>query len=159
MRSIGLPELILIAIFVGLLIVRVTRYFCLGATAGGIVGFLLRPSVTLVGQLPFGVVLTQGRNLRGLDVLRGAAETSFNYLLAGVLIGGLGGLVLAVLVKTSSPASIPAPVTQAPVRPDSTVAGGQWSQPSLNRFCISCGAPLNEGATFCGACGAKKASA
>ena len=67
----------------------------LGAAVGGFVGFLLRPSVVIVGQLPFSTVITRGSNLSGLDVLlKNTAETSFNYLVVGVLIGGcLGWLV------------------------------------------------------------------
>ena len=62
---------------------------------GAFIGFLLRPSVTLVGQLPFSVVITRGSQLRGLDqILVSAAETSFNYVLAGFLLGVVVGLNL-----------------------------------------------------------------
>ena len=44
----------------------------LGAAIGGFLGFLLRPSVPLVGPLPFETVITRGANLTGLDsLLRG----------------------------------------------------------------------------------------
>jgi gas vesicle protein len=70
----------------------------LGAVLGGTVGFLLRPARTVVGQLPFSTVITRGSKLTGLDViLKGEAETSFNYLLAGVLIGMAVGWVLKLL--------------------------------------------------------------
>jgi hypothetical protein len=63
-----------------------------GALLGGLIGFLLRPSVLGIGQLPFMVVITRGANLQGLDeVFVPIAETSFNYMLVGVLIGGMGG--------------------------------------------------------------------
>jgi uncharacterized membrane protein YccC len=74
----------------------------LGLLIGGVVGFLLRPSVPLMGQLPFTTVITRGANLRGLDqLLLGYARSSFNYLVAGVLLGALIGLVVAVVVPKS----------------------------------------------------------
>jgi hypothetical protein len=58
-------------------------------------GFLLRPSVPLIGPLPFETVITRGANLTGLDsLLKGAAETSFNYMLVGVVVGALVGWVI-----------------------------------------------------------------
>lgn len=64
--------------------------------AGGLLGFLFRPSVPLIGQLPFGTVITRGSNLSGLDViLRGTAEQSFNYVVVGVIIGAIAGYVLS----------------------------------------------------------------
>ena len=67
----------------------------LGAAIGGYLGFLLRPSVPLVGPLPFETVITRGANLTGLDsLLRGVAETSFNYMLVGVVAGALVGWVV-----------------------------------------------------------------
>lgn len=67
----------------------------LGAAIGGFLGFLLRPSVPLIGQLPFDTVITRGASLTGLDVLlRGAAEASFNYMVVGVVVGALVGLAI-----------------------------------------------------------------
>ena len=67
----------------------------LGGLAGGFVGFLLRPSVPIVGQLPFETVITRGANLRGLDeLLISTAQTSFNYMLAGALAGALIGAAI-----------------------------------------------------------------
>jgi len=69
------------------------------AILGGIVGYWFRPSVPLLGQLPFETVITRGGNLRGLDViLKGTAEQSFNYVVIGVIIGALAGLVLTRIV-------------------------------------------------------------
>jgi F0F1-type ATP synthase assembly protein I len=66
-----------------------------GAVIGGLVGFLLRPSVPLIGQLPFGTVINRGSNLSGLDLLlKGAAETSCNYMIVGVLIGAAVGWMI-----------------------------------------------------------------
>lgn len=62
----------------------------LGAFLGGLVGFLLRPSLPLIGQLPFKTVITRGSNLTGLDVLlKSTAEQSFNYMLIGVVVGAV----------------------------------------------------------------------
>jgi hypothetical protein len=74
----------------------------LGGTAGGLLGYLFRPSVPLLGQLPFEVVVTRGQNLHGLDVvLRGVAEQSFNYIVVGVVIGCLAGFVLDRMTQTT----------------------------------------------------------
>ena len=63
-----------------------------GGAIGAVIGFLLRPSVPLIGQLPLGTVLTRGGNLSGLDsILKGAAETSCNYMIVGALIGAVVG--------------------------------------------------------------------
>ena len=65
-----------------------------GLLIGSVVGFLLRPSVPLMGQLPFKTVITRGANLRGLDqLLLGYARTSFNYLVAGMILGAIVGLI------------------------------------------------------------------
>jgi hypothetical protein len=73
----------------------------IGLVIGGIVGFLLRPSVPFMGQLPFGTVLRRGANLHGLDqLLVGYARTSFNYLIAGMLMGAIMGLIAAVVISS-----------------------------------------------------------
>ncbi len=67
-----------------------------GVVLGLVVSFLLRPSVPLTGQLPLGIVLTRGATLRDLDALLiPVAQQSFNYLLAGGVVGGVGGLLFA----------------------------------------------------------------
>lgn len=70
-----------------------------GFLVGGFVGFQFRPAVTLVGQLPFETVITRGSNLSGLGVLLiPAAQTSFNYMLAGAVLGAACGLIAGALV-------------------------------------------------------------
>lgn len=60
----------------------------IGFLAGGFIGFLLRPSVFLVGQLPFSTVVTRGSGLSGLDqLLVPSAQQSFNVMVAGTLVG------------------------------------------------------------------------
>src|SRR6266705_5073022 len=73
-----------------------------GLLIGSVVGFLLRPSVPLMGQLPFTTVVTRGASLRGLDqLLLGYARTSFNYLIAGMVLGALIGLIAALALERS----------------------------------------------------------
>jgi hypothetical protein len=72
-----------------------TKLLLAGLAVGGLVGFLLRPSVPLMGQLPFITVISRGANLRGLDqLLTGYARTSFNYLVAGIIVGAVIGMIL-----------------------------------------------------------------
>ena len=72
-----------------------TKLLLAGLAVGGLVGFLLRPSVPLMGQLPFITVITRGANLRRLDqLLTGYARTSFNYLVAGIIVGAMIGMIV-----------------------------------------------------------------
>lgn len=67
----------------------------LGLMGGALLGFLFRPSNILIGQLPFGTVITRGANLQGLDqLLVPMAQTSFNYLLVGAILGAAGGVLI-----------------------------------------------------------------
>ncbi len=46
----------------------------------------------LIGQLPFSIVITRGATLDGLDkMLVPLAQRSFNYMLAGAILGGIAG--------------------------------------------------------------------
>src|SRR5258708_32632861 len=84
---------------------------------GGILGYVLRPSVPLLGQLPFQTVITAGSNLTGLDqILKPLAEQSFEYLVGGVILGGVADLLTR---RTRRPALPPAPPwpSHPPVRP------------------------------------------
>jgi hypothetical protein len=79
-----------------------SKLVIVGLLIGGAVGFLLRPSVPLMGQLPFTTVITRGANLRGLDqLLLGYARSSFNYVVAGVFLGALIGLIAALALDKS----------------------------------------------------------
>ena len=78
-----------------------SKHPIVGVFVGGLVGFLLRPSVPFMGQLPFTMVITRGANLRGLDqLLTGYARTSFNYLAAGIVLGAVIGLITAFAVSS-----------------------------------------------------------
>lgn len=78
----------------------------LGFFVGGCLGFLMRPAAMLVGQLPFGTVITRGSNLSGLDTLLvSTAEASFNYLMLGAILGAVSGLVIGLMMsKSKTPA-------------------------------------------------------
>lgn len=74
----------------------------LGIPIGGLVGYLLVPSVPLVGKLPLMHILTRGIFLKGLDkILLSVAETSCNYMLVGAIIGGVVGIGLAHLSRVA----------------------------------------------------------
>ena len=75
-----------------------------GFFVGGCLGFLLRPSAFLVGQLPFETVIARGSNLSGLDrLLVSTAETSFNYMLVGAILGAIGGFVVGLIAFKGKP--------------------------------------------------------
>lgn len=71
-----------------------------GFVAGGILGFLYRPSAFLIGQLPFDIVITRGTKLKGLDqVLISMAQTSFNNMAAAAIAGSVIGIVIGLLMS------------------------------------------------------------
>jgi small basic protein len=79
-----------------------SKLVIVGLVVGGVVGFLLRPSVPLLGQLPFTTVITRGANLRGLDqLLLGYARSSFNYVVAGIVLGAVVGLIASIPIEKS----------------------------------------------------------
>lgn len=81
---------------------RLTFAF-VGGFVGAMLGYVLRPSVFLIGQLPFGTVITRGSNLSGMDqLLVPAAQASFNLLVAGTVVGVVLGVVLAMFIKPSA---------------------------------------------------------
>ena len=66
-----------------------------GLIVGAFIGFLLRPSAMLVGQLPFETVVARGGNLRGLDqLLVPTAEASFNIMVVGAILGAVAGAII-----------------------------------------------------------------
>src|SRR6266446_6181132 len=55
-----------------------SRLTIVGLLIGLVLGFLLRPAVPLLGQVPFSTVIARGANLHGLDqLLVGYARISF----------------------------------------------------------------------------------
>ena len=70
-----------------------------GFLIGGLLGFLFRPSAFLVGRLPFAAVISRGAVFEGLDkMLVPMAQTSFNVMLAGAVIGAVCGLIVGYFV-------------------------------------------------------------
>lgn len=66
-----------------------------GFFGGAASGFVMRPSALLVGQLPFGMVITRGSSLTGLDqLLVPTAQQSFNVMLMAALVGAILGFAL-----------------------------------------------------------------
>jgi hypothetical protein len=75
-----------------------------GLFLGGGIGFLLRPSAFLVGQLPFETVIVRGSNLGGLDrLLVSTAQTSFNYMVVGAILGAVAGFVIGLIAFKDQP--------------------------------------------------------
>jgi membrane protease subunit (stomatin/prohibitin family) len=155
--KIGLPELIIILVVIVLIIKSArSRSFAgvlLGLCLGAFVGFLLRPSVAMIGQLPFETVVTRGANLRGMDVvLRAAAEQSFNYMVVGAIVGAV---ILGIWGSLASkPKSQPANVQLA------AAASGQSTSTTPaaieTTFCTKCGKALTVDMAFCSGCGTRK---
>jgi len=69
-----------------------------GFLAGGLIGFLYRPSALIIGQLPFSTVITRGANLKGVEqMLIPMAQTSFNNMMVAAVIGAAIGIVIGLL--------------------------------------------------------------
>ena len=70
-----------------------------GAIIGGFIAFLVRPSL-LGHQVAFVDVITAGAYLKGNEQLwMPLAQTSLNFLIAGVILGGLTGFAVAHAAK------------------------------------------------------------
>jgi hypothetical protein len=72
----------------------------IGFLTGAFIGYIYRPPAFLIGQLPFKYVISRGTTLKGFDqVYIEVAQKSFNYLLAGGIIGAILGIIAALLYK------------------------------------------------------------
>lgn len=66
-----------------------------GILAGGMAGFFLRPSAAEGGPLSFATVIARGATLKGADTaLVPLAQTSFNYMIVGAILGILLGMTI-----------------------------------------------------------------
>jgi len=156
--KIGLPELLIILVVIALIVkAGRSRSFAaalLGLLLGAFGGFLLRPSVAMIGQLPFETVITRGTNLTGLNVvLRSAAEQSFNYMVVSAIVGGVVLGIWGTLASKAKPDGTKAQAAAAAAAGSSnnvTTASGEMA------FCSKCGKGLSGEVLFCSACGAKK---
>ena len=71
-----------------------------GFILGAFIGYLYRPPAFLIGQLPFKHVISRGTTLKGFDqIYIQVAQTSFNYLVVGGIVGALLGLIIAIVSK------------------------------------------------------------
>ena len=150
----GIPELIIFAIIVVVILKtgRIGRYALGGFILGALAGFLIRPAVPVIGQLSFGVVITRGANLTGVDsVLRSTAEQSFNYMLFGAIIGAV------VLGVVASRRPRQHEKENAPAKTKPVTAAVAVQPTSGTRFCAKCGEVLAADSAFCGSCGARLA--
>lgn len=132
----------------------------LGGMVGGLVGYL-------IGKPPlvsFGDVLSRGTTLTGLDaLLRPAAESAFNWMLAGVVAGATAGL--AIMYLKSPESALQSTAKTHPSESDCAHCGarvpagmqfcGKCGKPAAGARCPSCGKTLPPDQSFCGGCGAK----
>jgi hypothetical protein len=148
--GLGGPEVIIVLILLYLCATtEQLRNIALGVVLGGIIGFLFRPSVPLIGQLPFSTVITRGSELDGIEVLlRSAAVESFNSVMIGAVIGGV--LAIGVSRFRSQAAASFRSTDPASATPPAEV------MPSRNAFCTRCGVSLTAAVEFCGACGTRR---
>lgn len=67
---------------------------------GGMIGFIVRPSVPLVGKLSFNTVLARGENLDLVQkaLLGPTAQASFKLMMESALIGLVAGLSLGITI-------------------------------------------------------------
>jgi predicted amidophosphoribosyltransferase len=109
----------------------------LGAAIGAFISFLVRPAAPLVGQLPFGVVITRGVSLKGLDrMLVPYAESSFNIMIVGLILGGIIGVVIGSFLSKSS-----------------NVPSNQYFDPAESKICPKCAETIKYEAKVCKHCG------
>ncbi len=72
---------------------RFPVFAVLGAVIGGILGFLARPSIPIIGRLPLDAVLTRAATYHGLasGYIHQVADRSLGILVLGAAVGGVVG--------------------------------------------------------------------
>lgn len=142
-------------------------YGITGGFLGGVVGYLLGSSPLL----SFGDVITRGASLKGIDILmRPAAESAFNSMLAGVILGAVAGVVIAALTSNQRATGVDAAQVQPQPSPGATfgpcphcgtqVPGkmqfcGKCGKSLSPITCLQCGQAVPPDQQFCGACGTR----
>jgi hypothetical protein len=83
--------------------VPIGLFMVAGFLLGAFIGFLMRPAAFLIGQLPLETVITRGSSLNGLDqLLVPTAQSSFNMMLTGAIIGAIAGAIASRLLPGRS---------------------------------------------------------
>lgn len=117
-----------------------------GIVVGGMIGYAFRPSVLLIGKLPFTIVITRGANLVGPDrVLADTAAASFNVMIGGAVLGALSGWCFAALLERH--ALLANEKQPTPADTTASVARNGLSP------CRECGIPVSAQAVACPGCG------
>ena len=82
----------------------IAGFALVGGLLGGTLGFIFRPATAMVGQLPLGTVLRRGADLETIGrLLLPTAQTSFNMLVGGAILGAiLGGVLTYQLIRRFS---------------------------------------------------------
>jgi ABC-type Fe3+ transport system permease subunit len=94
-------------------------WILVGFFVGSLIGYLVRPSIPIIGQLPFESVVSRGSTLRGADQLFiSVAQSSFNYLLFGGIVGGLVMGAIGYSISKSRSGVITVPRNDQVARPD-----------------------------------------
>jgi hypothetical protein len=129
----------------------------LGGLVGGLVGYLI---ATPEG-LSFSDVITRGAWLQGFKLLlQPAAAAAFNWMLAGAIVGIVGGLVIASLMKKVEATrarvgvSVLCPHCGAEIAKDMEYCG-QCGKQAVAAPCRQCGTSVPSTERYCGKCGAK----
>jgi len=118
--------------------VRIVSFPIAGALLGGSLGFVLRPTNPLVGQLPLGTVITRGAFLEGMDrLIVPLAEYSFNAMLGGLLAGAAAGALIAYLMQ----------------QPRLRTGAPQVSSAEATKVCPFCAEAIKVAANVCRFCG------
>lgn len=79
---------------------RHVKFAAIGLVVGAVTGFVTRPSLPMVGQLPFGIVISRGAGLKGLDqMLVGSAQESFSHCFWFTVFGGIFGFALPAIIR------------------------------------------------------------
>jgi len=165
LHSAGLLDLLVLSLLAFLLVKtvgsRLLGSILLGAVLGGMVGFMQRPAVPVLGRLPFDTVITRGEAVRFDELVRPNAERSFDYIVFGGILGAV------IFGACASMAMARPAVSGARFRLErakkadhiSTAVGASNAnaETAINRFCTNCGSPLRDDWAFCGACGTQRA--
>lgn len=114
---------------------RASQNIVVGLVLGAIVGFLMRPSIPLIGQLPITtmveLVTTGGEGLDRLFVP--LAQRSFMYMMVGGIVGGFVGWLAAQM--GAAPRAAASTGTDTHLRPCPFCAEMIQGEAKICRYC------------------------